>query len=87
MSHLLEQYKELCNDDRHYDQKLWLIPSAACTVSTLFFRVIFDLDLSDSPGVRLLLSLVSTLVFSGFLLQYIKDRTFQLEIQNAIKKI
>ena len=84
MTNLIEQYKELCNDSRHYDQKLWLIPSAAYTVSALFYSVIFDL--SRNLDVRLLLSLVNTLIFSGFLLQYVKDRTFQLEIQNAINK-
>lgn len=84
MPRLVDQYKELCNDSRHYDQKLWIIPGAAYTLSALFYKVIIETTVLNG---KVFLSLLNTLIFSGFLFQYVKDRAFQLEIQTALKKI
>ena len=37
-----DQYRELCNDGRHLDQKLWYVPGGAFTISAFFFSVILD---------------------------------------------
>lgn len=82
----LEQYKQLCGDSRHYDQKLWLIPGAAYTASALFYSIIFNYS-GYNYLIRIVLQGLELLIFSGFLVQYVKDRSFQLEIQNAIDEI
>ncbi|MBI5353850.1 MAG: hypothetical protein HZB50_14500 [Chloroflexi bacterium] len=82
---LIEQYKELCSDSRHYDQKLWLIPSAAYTTSALFYNALFNINYDIN--VRIMLASLNVMIFSGFLLQYIKDRAFQLELQSGVTKV
>jgi hypothetical protein len=78
------QYAELSNDGRHYDHKLWLIPSAAYGVSALFYRVIFESI--SLPNVCFLLSILNSLVYSGFLFQFVKDRAYQLENQSDLNR-
>ncbi len=82
---LIEQYKELCSDSRHYDQKLWLIPSAAYTTSALFYNALFNVNYDIN--VRVMLASLNVIIFSGFILQYIKDRAFQLELQGGVTKV
>jgi hypothetical protein len=80
-----EQYKQLCSNGRHYDQKLWLVPSAAYAVSALLYSIIFSPD--TPPIARLFLSVASAVIFSGFIFQYVKDRAFQLEGQAMINEM
>lgn len=82
---LADQYKELCNDSRHLDQKLWLLPSTAYTISAVFYGVIFDPARDASQ--RFLLAVLNTIAFSGFVFQYVKERAYQLETQAAITRI
>ena len=83
---LLGQYSELCDDSRHYDQKLWIIQSAAYTTTAFFYVAIFDTS-KYGLDVRLVLAAVNVIIFAGFLFQYVKDRAFQLANQDAIRQI
>src|SRR5271157_3231584 len=83
---LLEQYKTLMDVGIHYDQKLWLIPSAAYTVVGILVNAIIALD-PKRLDVKAGLLLISSIVFFGFLLQLIKDRAFQLGNQYALNEV
>jgi len=82
----LEQYKQLCEDSRNYDQKLWLVPGAAYTASALFYGIVFNYA-GYNYLIRAVLQSLNLLIFSGFLFQFVQDRAYQLEIQNAINDI
>jgi hypothetical protein len=83
---LLEQYKEFCKDSRHYDQKLWIIQSAAYTSSAFLYLAIFDGG-KYPLSARLLLAVANVFIFAAFLIQYVKDRAFQLNLQQGIGRI
>lgn len=79
-----DQYRELNLYARHYDQRLWMIPSAAYGLSLFFCGTIFKLD-TVLTG-RAVLAALNAVIFSGFLMQYVKDRCFQLSIQNTLSR-
>jgi len=77
-----DQYRELNLYARHYDQRLWLVPGAAYTLSVVFYSIIFNAN-TVLTG-RTTLALLNTAIFSGFLMQFLKDRCFQLRIQEQL---
>jgi hypothetical protein len=81
---LLSQYEKMMSLGTHYDQKLWLIPSSAYAILGIFYNFIFS---SHEPFISFLLSIISSFIFSGFLLQFLKDRSFQLGNQHALNNI
>lgn len=82
---LFGQYEKMMELGIHYDQKLWLIPGAAYTVSAIFFNVIFSSE--SSIFIRFVLSVLNFIIFFGFLIQFVKDRAFQLGNQYALDEI
>lgn len=82
---LTRQYEKMIDVGLHYDQKLWLIPGAAYTISAVFYNVI--LSSSVMPFARAAIASLNSLIFFGFLIQFIKDRAFQLGNQQAVNEI
>ena len=73
-----DQYRELNFYARHYDQRLWMVPGAAYTLSILFYSIIFKTG-TLLLG-RVVLAVLNAAIFSAFFIQFIKDRCFQLHI-------
>jgi hypothetical protein len=82
---LLSQYEKMMALGTHYDQKLWLIPSGAYVILGIFYNFIFSSHVS--PAFRCLLSIVSSGIFLGFLIQFVGERSFQLGNQRALNII
>jgi len=79
----IEQYKELCSDGRLLDRVLWLIPTVAFTISLLILRTLPEItDLQH----RIVMAIISTMIHSAFILQFIKYCAYQHENQQAILK-
>lgn len=85
MKVLLSQYENMMKLGTHYDQKLWLIPSSAYAIMGIFYNFIFSSHVL--PHVKFLLSIVSLVIFLGFLWQFVGDRSFQLGNQHSLKII
>lgn len=84
MNEIIEQYKELCNSGRDIDNKLWSIPTASFTMEA--FAVQGYLTYS-SPNVRLLISLLAFLMFTGLWFLYIRFRGYQINVQKSIDEL
>ena len=61
-----------------------MIPGAAYGLSVLFCGVIFYRDAVLT--VQAALATLNAVIFSGFLMQYVKDRCYQLHIQKEINR-
>ena len=85
MDALALQYEKLVEIGLHYDQKLWLIPSAAYSLLAAAYYGILSTGISQNMQVSL--STLTFVVFSGFTLQFVKDRAYQLGNQTAIDQI
>lgn len=83
---LLEQYGRLVDIGLHYDQKLWLIPGAGYAVLGILVNAMVSMD-TNQLFARAILAIISPMIFSGFLLQLVKDRAFQLGNQYALDQI
>lgn len=79
------QYEKLVDLGLHYDQKLWLIPSAAYSILVVSYYGIFSTELPVQ--FRPYFAGLALLAFLGFLIQLIKDRTLQLGNQAAIDEV
>ncbi len=79
---LIEQYKELCANGRNIDNKLWAFPTTALTFEAAATKFL----LVDSPpaDVALVVSFLLLIVFSGFLVQLIRFRAYQINTEAAI---
>lgn len=84
MTEVIEQYKELCNTGRSIDTKLWSLPTAAFTFEALAIQGYL---MFDSPDGRRFVAIVAILIFSGFLIQLIRFRGYQLNCERAIKEL
>src|SRR5438105_4420114 len=82
---LPDLYTQLNNTGRHYDQKLWVVPGTAIGLSALIAAAAFKADTSTLG--RLTLSIINAAAFSGFLVQFVKDRCFQLANQAALDRL
>ena len=85
---LLDRYKELCVDARYYDNKMWTLPVAAFSIMFVALKFIFELGPpegeADLIGPKILLSVLNTLIFGGFLFLFAKYHLHQLITQEDI---
>jgi len=82
---LLSQYEKMMTLGTYYDQKLWLIPSSAYVILGIFYNFIFSPDVESV--ISFLLSILICFIFFGFLLQFVGDRSFQLDNQRGLNII
>jgi hypothetical protein len=80
----LDQYREFNLASRHYDNRIWLIPGSAITASSIFYGYIFSQKI---PTYQLIIAFLNVLLFSSFFVLFVKDRTFQLQLQKKINLI
>lgn len=84
MTEVVEQYKELCNTGRSIDTKLWSLPTAAFTFEALAIQGYLMFPSMDG---RRFVATIAILILSGFLVQLIRFRGYQLNCEKEIKDL
>jgi len=80
----IDQYKELCADGRHLDNKMWLLPTTAFTILILGDKAVEGIDLNC---VAALVAFAVTAAYLAIFVAFVKYRAYQLENQRAILKL
>ncbi len=81
-----DQYTQLCNNGRHIDNRIWIIPATAYPISFYGLKLA-ALDLEHDPLARLVVSALVVLVFFGFLFQFARYLAYGFRNSEDIKKL
>lgn len=79
-----DQYKELCANSRHHDNRLWIIPTTAYTLALVGLKYAFE---TSNRVACIAAALLVVLLFSGFLWQFVRYVAYGHASNLDIKKI
>lgn len=84
MDALIQQYKGLCADACHFDNKMWIIPTGTASVTLLALHALIE---TTDPFISLFAPIANLLVTVIFIHVFAKYRAFQTTNDLCLKEL